>query len=71
MTTEIEIVARCAPWSDGKRGDHHVLVDVGPAPRVRVWDPVGRIFTVCHRLGARAEQRIVARARDAAARARR
>jgi hypothetical protein len=68
VTGEVRMRVRCTPWKDEKRGIHDILVDVDEqAPRVRVWDPIGRIYTVCHRLTPRVERGIIARARKLAA----
>ncbi len=59
----VELEVSCVPWKDGKRAKHPVLVDIGEPPRVRVWDPVGKIFTVCHHLSLASVRKIVTKAR--------
>ena len=62
--TEIEIQnVNCAPWRNERRAPHCVIVDVGAYPRVRVWDPIGKLYTVCHSLTPASERAIIARAR--------
>jgi hypothetical protein len=61
---EVKLTVRCAAF--GNVESHDVLVDVSESPRVRVWDPVGRIYTVCHRLTPKSEASIIRKARAAA-----
>ena len=59
----VEMTVRCRPWRhDSRLGEHRVLIDLGEHPRIRVWDPIGRIFTVCHSLSNSAQRRIIRQA---------
>jgi hypothetical protein len=64
VAKSVEMTVRCSPWSSQGAGEHAVLVDLGTHPRVRVWDPIGKIYTVCHSLSARAQARIIRRASE-------
>lgn len=64
---EIKIKALCKPFTAFGRGRYNLLVDVSEQPRVRVWDGVGQIYTVCHALSAASQRSIVAKARKLAA----
>lgn len=55
MTSKTFTVRAKAFSGQGVR-EHEVMVDDG---RVRVWDPVGKIYTVCHSLTASAQKRIL------------
>lgn len=65
--SHVDLTVRCRPWGCEGTGTHRVRVDLDNHPRVRVWDPVGKIYTVCHSLAPRAEARIIRLAREAGA----
>jgi hypothetical protein len=60
---EVELTVTCKPYTAFGRGKYRVLVELGEHPRVRVWDHIGHIFTVCHSLTPASERSIIARAR--------
>ncbi len=57
--SEIELSVVCSPWAGVRSAIHTVLVNVGEFPRVRVWDPIGKHYTLCHNLTRRSERRII------------
>lgn len=61
--TQIVFAARCKPWSDESAAKHELMVDsMDKHPRIRVWDPIGRIYTVCHSLTPASQRRLVKKA---------
>ena len=66
--TEIDMIVRCSPWTHDvwSKADHCVRVDLVEYPRVRVWDPIGKIYTVCHSLTPLRQARIIRDARKLA-----
>lgn len=61
---QVILTVTCKPF--GSRGTYKVCVDLDDHPRVRVWDSIGQIYTVCHRLTEHSERCIIARARKQA-----
>jgi hypothetical protein len=59
MTNEIIVTAKAKAFSAEGVREHDFLVELGDYPRVRVWDSVGNIYTVCHSLSKSAERRIL------------
>lgn len=50
------VTVRCKAFSTEGVRENSVMVDRDG--RVRVWDSIGKIYTVCHCLAPRAERRI-------------
>lgn len=70
-TPTVTLSVLCRPWScDERPAVHSVLVDglTDGHPRVRVWDPVGKLHTVCHALTPAECERIIAQAKEVHAR---
>lgn len=63
---EVKMNVICKPFSSFARGQFSVLVELGDYPRVRVWDSLGKLYTVCHSLSERSQRSIIARARKVA-----
>lgn len=62
-TSDIYFCARCRPWSTDRRlRSHRVIVE--PDGTVRVWDPIGSLYTTLHALTPRALARIRREAED-------
>lgn len=58
---EVTVTVRARAFG-GVLAEHQCLVDLDE-PRVRVWDRIGNIYTVCHSLSPRDTARIVRLAR--------
>lgn len=63
---DVIMTVRAAAFTGQGVRKHSVSVDIGEHPRVRVWDSVGQIYTVCHVLSPRTQARIIRQAREAA-----
>lgn len=55
--TEIEVTARCKPFSDAGIAEHRIQISRDKT--VRVWDAVAGHYTTCHSLSRAAQTRII------------
>ncbi len=62
MNNEVKIKMVCKPYTLHAREEYELLVDLDE-PRVRVWDHVGHIYTVCHVLSPASQRAAIAKAR--------